>query len=126
VEALIGDGHLVAAEEVKYELGKKDDSLYDWARKQSSFFVPLDEAIQKAAKEILRSHRMLLNTRQGKSGADVFVIAVAKVNDGCVVVTEESRVSVAKPRIPDVCDAMGIGSMRFLDLMRKEGWAFRS
>ena len=43
-----------------------------------------------------------------RSGVDPFVIALAMVNQGTVVTEENATGNIAKPRIPDVCDALGV------------------
>ena len=125
VEELIDSGVLIAAEEVLVDLQKKDDDVYKWARRHQSMFVPVDEAIQIAVKEILASHRRLVDTRRNRSGADPFVIALAKIN-GCAVITgEKPSNSTDRPNIPDVCNAMGIRWLNMLELFREQGWSFK-
>ena len=43
-----------------------------------------------------------------RSGVNPFVIALAMVNQGTVVTEENATGNIAKPRIPDVCDALGV------------------
>ena len=73
-----------------YELEKKEDEAFAWAKAQEDLFVPMDDEIQDAVSAILADHPRLLDTRRGRSGADPFVIALAKVR-GCTVVTGEHR-----------------------------------
>jgi hypothetical protein len=89
LEELIEQGRLIASSEVLLELERKDDDLAKWAKAHEKMFLPVDEAVQVPVKEILRQHRRLVDTRRGRSGADPFVIAVAKVH-GASVVTDES------------------------------------
>ena len=125
LEALVRSGDLRASEEVMYELEKKDDDALAWARVQDDFFVQMDDDIQSAVSGILRDYPRLIDTRRGRSGADPFVIALAKAR-GCAVVTGEGvSGSLDRPKIPDVCEAIGVESIRLLDLIRREGWVFR-
>jgi len=125
LEELIRSGDLRASEEVRYELEKKEDEAFAWARGQEGFFVPMDDEIQDAVSAILADHPRLLDTRRGRSGADPFVIALAKVR-GCAVVSgERPSGSLQRPKIPDVCLALHLESMSLLDLIRREGWVFR-
>ena len=125
LEELIQSGDLRASEEVMYELEKKADDAHAWAKAQDDFFVPMDDEIQDEVSAILAAHPRLLDTRRGRSGADPFVIALAKVR-GCAVVTGEHRSgSLERPKIPDVCSALDVESMNLLDLIRREGWVFR-
>jgi hypothetical protein len=119
---LVEGGKLIATEEVFVELGKKDDEVYSWARQHRYMFVPLDEEIQRAVSAILRSHPRLLDNRNNRSGADPFVIALARIA-GCTVVTYETPSnSSSRPRIPDVCSAMNIRWINVLQMLREQGW----
>lgn len=125
LEEMIRSGDLRASEEVMYELEKKEDEAFAWASAQDNFFVPMDDKVQDAVSEILAAHPRLLDTRRGRSGADPFVIALARVR-GCVVITGEHRSgSLERPKIPDVCHAIDVESISLLDLIRREGWVFR-
>jgi len=122
IDELIEAGELVATEEVLIELEKKDDELLKWAKERESMFVPLDYDIQAAAAAILRDHPMLLNAKKNRSAADPFVIAVAKCYGCCVVTGETPSNKIEKPKIPDVCEVLGIRWIRLLDLFREQGW----
>jgi hypothetical protein len=69
---------------------------------------------------ILRDHPRLI--RAGRSGADPFVIGLARMN-GATVVCEEHRKPSA-PKIPDVCDSLGIPCIPLLELVRREGLSY--
>ncbi|MCY4400602.1 MAG: DUF4411 family protein [Gemmatimonadetes bacterium] len=122
---LIESGHLRASEEVRYELAKKEDEALEWAERQDGLFVPIDDDIQDAVSAILSDHPRLIDTRRGRSGADPFVIALAKVWRCAVVTGERPSGSLKRPKIPDVCSALGVASMSLLDLIRQQGWVFR-
>jgi hypothetical protein len=125
IEDLIQQGDLRATEEVLHELEKRDDEVLQWAKSQQGLFVPIDQAIQTEVSTVLSSFPKLIDTRQNRSAADPFVIALAKV-EGCSVVTGEGPSGSAnRPHIPDVCRATGIKSLRLLDLIVEEGWTFR-
>jgi len=121
---LVQDGHLHATEEVKVELERQEDDLLEWVEQQAGLFVEVDEAVQVAVSEILASHPKLVSARSMRSGADPFVIALARVED-CAVVTEENPRSVVNPKIPDVCAAYGVRCIKMVDLIREQGWSFR-
>ena len=121
---LIEDGQLVAIEEVRHELERKDDEVLAWAKSQNGLFVPIDEEIQRAVTEILRDHEKLIDTRRGRSGADPFVIALAQVRNLTVLTDEKPTGSRNRPHIPDVCIALGIPYLNTLELIRKHGWSF--
>jgi hypothetical protein len=122
--ALVASGDLRATEEVKFELDRQDDELVQWIEEyKNDLFLEVDEAIQQEVRAILASHTALVHAGRGRSGADPFVIALAKINI-CTVVTEEGRGSVKHPKIPDVCEALGVPCMRLVDLISEQGWVY--
>lgn len=126
LDGLIGLGHFRATEEVLEELKRKDDEIYAWAaERRESLFVPLDEAIQVEVAAILANHKKLVDTRQNRSAADPFVIALARLESCTVVTGERPTGSSERPNIPDVCGALGVRCIGLLELIRSEGWAFR-
>lgn len=64
--------------------------------------------------------------RQGgrRSAADPFVIALAMVNNGTVVTQETATGHIEKPRIPDVCDALGVPWLTLMGFIEAQGWTF--
>ena len=120
-DKLIEEGRFRSSIEVYNELEKKDDEVFAWAKeRKESMFVEIDEPLQAIVKEIMAAHPKLVDTTKGRSGADPFVIALAKTtNPEMCVVTEEYR---GKERIPDVCDAQKIDHCGVADLVEKEGW----
>ena len=126
LDELIGDGSLRATEEVLHELKRKDDGVFEWARDRPALFVPIDHDIQVEVQEILVTHEKLLDTRSGRSSADPFVIALAKMNACTVVSDEKPTRSPKRPNIPDVCRAMGLHCIDLLDMIREEEWVFSS
>lgn len=124
IEQLIAVGRLVASDEVKYELDRVDDDIRKWARSQKGLFVPMDKAQTDEVTKIMQDFEDLVDYRKNKSGADPFVIALAKVR-GYAVVTYESKVgSTQRPAIPNVCDRYKIPYFDLRGLARSEGWKF--
>lgn len=118
--ALVAEGELRATEYVLWELEKQDDELLTWVRDLDDLFVPMDEEIQLDVRAVLKDQPRLL--RAGRSGADPFVISLARTN-GATVVCEERRKPTA-PRMPDVCDALGIPCIRLIELVHEQGWSY--
>jgi hypothetical protein len=118
--ALIEAGDVRATEVVRWELEAEDDEVLAFVREQEDLFVEIDEAVQIQVREILNAHGRLI--RAGRSGADPFVIGLARMN-GCAVVCEERRKPSA-PKIPDVCDALGIPCIPLLELVRQRGLSY--
>lgn len=127
IDELIKDGRLFSSIEVLNELEKRDDDLFAWAKERKEMFRELDdETGQDKMAHLMGMYPRLVDTRKGKSMADPFVIAVAAVADPPhTVVTEEAGTGkLEKPKIPDVCIAEGLETMKFLDLIIQEDWRF--
>ncbi len=125
LDELIEAGMLIATEEVLRELQRQSDEVYAWATKRKGMFQPLDGKIQIVVRDILHGFPRLVDTRKHRSGADPFVIALARVENGGVITGEQPSGVLDKPHIPDVCSALSIPCMNLLDLIRMQGWVFR-
>lgn len=114
---------LIAPEIVLTELARQDDEIYAWAKEHSVLFVPLDAELQLAQAKIVNSFPRLTMQVKSRSLADPWVIALAKVKQ-CPVVSMENPGSDSRPRIPDVCQHLGVGHLNIIDLIRAMGWKF--
>lgn len=124
IEDMVSIGLIECVDEVLRELAKRDgDAVHEWAKAQEGLFVEIEEDIQAATAKVLAEHPKLLGNGKGRNGADPFVIALALARDG-VVVTEEHRGSLAKPKIPVVCEALGIRSLTLVQFIAEQGWTF--
>ena len=121
IDELIAAGRLCAPEEVRREIKKKSDGLYDWVNARKQIFVDLEEAVQLQARNVLTEYPWLLKNVPGKSPADPFVIALA-LDRGLTVVTEEGPGGARKPQIPYVCEAKGVRCLNLLGLLDEEDW----
>lgn len=124
IETAISMGQVRAIDLVRDELSVMDDEVQRWARSQSGLFVELEQDIQCAARAVLQEHRKLIGVGSGRSGADPFVVALAMARGGVVVTEEIPSRSLIKPRIPDVCDAMGVRSVNLVGYVQEQGWVF--
>lgn len=63
----------------------------------------------------------------GQSYADLYVVAVAAVEEAVVVTTEQidATTKLRKYKIPHVCRDRGIEWAKPYDVVRREGWVFR-
>lgn len=112
----------MAPDEVLVELEKKDDEVYEWARQRQRMFVPLGGQVQQVVRTILSRYPRLIDTRHNRSGADPFVIALASI-EGCTVVTNEGPSNnMARPHIPDVCQALAVPWIDVVQMARQQGW----
>jgi hypothetical protein len=123
MEQLIADGRAHAPAFVRVELERQDDQLSRWARAQDGFFLDEAERVQEHAAALLGEHHNPAKPAKGINGADPFVIALAAAHDPpWIVVSDEKPGSFENPKIPFVCQKIGLVHIRFLDLMRGEGW----
>jgi hypothetical protein len=118
VEQRVSGSDIIASEEVYVEVQKKDDDLHDWMKQRKFMFIPANESIQRRVADVLATYPRLVDTLKGRSQADPFVIATA-VETGSIVVTGESIGTATRPRIPFVCQQLGIRCITFLDMIRE-------
>ncbi|MDT0261356.1 DUF4411 family protein [Jatrophihabitans lederbergiae] len=125
VEAAIASGDVRSIDVVRDELSKRDDEVHAWARTQGVLFVPLDEAVQRATREVLASHPKLMGRGGGRNAADPFVIGLAMARGGVVVTEETMSGNLAnKPRIPDVCQALGVPWTNLVGFLQQQGYSY--
>jgi Domain of unknown function (DUF4411) len=124
VEVMIADGNIRCVDVVRDELAKREDDVHQWARAQPGLFVPLSADVQTAVRDVLAGHQRLVGIGSGRSGADPFVIALARARDGVVVTEETLSGNIDRPRIPDVCDAMRVPWLNLVRFVQEQGWTF--
>ena len=124
VEAVIEAGEIFSSEEVYIELQKKDDEIHDWMKARKEMLVPLTEAIQAIASDLLSEFPRLVDTLRNRSKADPFVIATAIDRKATVVTGEPITGNMTKPRIPDVCNVRGVRCVNFLQMIRELNLTF--
>lgn len=123
IEKMIASGQVRAVDEVKYEVTKKDDDAAKWAKAQTGLFTPLTVEVQRATRTVLAAHPKLLGIGGGpRNGADAFVIGLAIAHGGAVVTQENRKGSLDKPKIPDVCDAMGVRWLTLPEFVDEQDW----
>ncbi len=121
IEEMVGIGQVQAVDEVRHELKKKSDDAYAWAKSCRGLFVPLTREVQEATREVLRAHPRLMGIGGPRNSADPFVIGLALALGGTVV-TQETPRNHDRPRIPDVCDAMGIPCISLPVFVDRQRW----
>ena len=116
------DGTLVASDEVKRELEKKDDGAHEWSKQHPAMIVALDVEIERHVRFIMERYPRLVDTKKGRSVGDPFVIAVARARDLTVITGENATGKIEVPRIPDVCNALGLRWVKILEFFREQKW----
>jgi len=127
-DALVSEGKLLSVREIFNEIGSNEDSLANWAKeKKNILFLESTTEELKLVGEIFQVRHFQAMVRKqerlkGKPVADPFIIAKAKVINGCVVTQEKSTENAAK--IPNVCERFKIPCINLEGFMEKENWTF--
>lgn len=125
VDEMIGEGRIIISEEVWEEAQSKDAVVKAWCEpRKDAIVVPTDATVAQEVQRVLNGHERLVMNLKGRNRADPFVIAVAGLRGAVVVTGEGSDGTDNRPKIPYVCAHLGIECIRFLDVIRLEGWAF--
>lgn len=124
IEQVIAAGSVQAIDVVRDELGRRDDATRAWAVAQEGLFVSLDEEVQAATSETLSTHPKLMGKGRGRNAADPFVIGLARARGGLVVTEETLSNNLERPRIPDVCSAIGVRCVNLVGFIKNQGWTF--
>ncbi len=118
---LASAGAIAAPVDVRLELERQSDDLCEWSKTQNGFFVESDRAVLEVYTKIVNDFPGFMKVNSTKSGADPVVVAMAVVR-GIPVVTYETRAKQnSAPKIPNVCDALGLNCVSLVDVLRAEG-----
>jgi len=125
VDELVGEGRLIISEEVWEEAQSRDAVVKAWCEpRKDAIVVPTNATVVQEVQRVLAGHERLVMNMKGRNRADPFVIAVASIRGAVVVTGEGSDGTDSRPKIPFVCAHLGIECIRFLDVIRLEGWSF--
>jgi hypothetical protein len=122
----IASQEILSVREVLNEVDQGSDTLSEWAKDHRDFFVQstAEELVfvskifaEPQFQALVRNQERML----GKPVADPFVVAKARLLNGCVV-TQESRTKTA--RIPNVCEHFEVECLDLEGFMEKENWTF--
>lgn len=124
IDGLIQGGRLIATDEVLTEIKRGDDGLIGWSKKRKTMFVAPDKAVEEGVRRIVNRFPNFIPQRSPDGAwADPYVIALAQARDAIVVTGEKPTDAKAKSlHIPNICEALAVKSISFLDLIRREGW----
>ena len=122
-------GTIISVREARRELYDQvhHTHLFDWVKDHGDIFLPPSPAEMRFVSEIfsIRHFRMLVSKQDlltGNLRADPFIIAKAKIINGCVVTEETRRPNAAK--IPNVCEHFEVDCTNLQGFMEREGWTF--
>lgn len=116
------NGEIFVIDEVVRELERKDDDIHKWVKQREVMIVPIDVKVQKHLAEIMTKYGRLVDTKKNRSGCDPWVIALARARGLIVVTGEKATGNLKKPKIPDVCNDLGVPCVEIIDFFRKQGW----
>lgn len=123
IARMIANEQVLAVDEVKRELKRKDDEVFSWVRAQQGLFVPLQQDIQLATREVLRAcPRLMAQHGATRNSADPFVVGLALARGGTVVTQEMPGRSDRRPRIPDACIAVDVACRTLPEFVSDQGW----
>ena len=122
-------GKIISVREVRRELDAQvhDTHLYDWVKNHGDIFLSPSPAEMRFVTEIfsVRHFQMLVSEQDlltGNLRADPFIIAQARIINGCVITEERQKPNAAK--IPNVCEHFGIDWTNLQGFMERERWRF--
>lgn len=127
-DAMIEEESIISVSEVFREIENGQNRLASWAKskKQKIFKKPAPEELVFVAEIFKISHfQELISERsrlKGKPVADPFIIARAKIQNGCVITQEKNTPNAAK--IPNVCQNFGVDCIDLEGFMVREEWRF--
>ena len=130
LEILIKKKKLYAPIEVFNELSKQDDSVFEWAKKHKSMFLPITKKQIEIVTEILQKFPEMLKVER-QYDADPWVIALTielrmqkqLIPVTWLIVTEE-QIRGNKLKIPFICKDYKINCLKIFDMFRERGWKF--
>lgn len=128
LNGLMQDGVLFSCEAVYDEIQAQADELAAWVKQRKKYFEKPTEDILLGMRELLEYFPNLAAESGRTNAADPWVIVHARDEEGAIVVTDEirqERVSPTKPpKIPNVCDDMGVKWMPPVEFLRTHGVKF--
>lgn len=128
-ELLKEEQRIISVREVANELERYagKNRLIGWIKNNRDFFHQPNHEEMKFISEIfsVNAFQTLVRKQErlyGHPVADPFVVAKAKLMEGCVVTQETRRKN--QIRIPNVCDHFGVQCEDLESFMEKENWKF--
>lgn len=116
---------LISPDEVLRDLEKKDDDVHDWVKALKADVFRPAEKIQSALRVVMKEFPTLAEEKRGRSISDPWVIALARITTGAIVVSEEDlSTNPNRVKIPNVCRSYNIECIRLREVVRRERWSF--
>lgn len=127
LETQINEGRIISPMYVKAELMKHGTvELQEWVKAHNDIFVSVQEELAEPLREIVKLHPVYKTTNG--SIADATIVALAKSRNLCVITSEkhepQGNRSTNNPKIPNVCEDVGVDWTSPNGFFRKEGQSF--
>jgi hypothetical protein len=131
---IVEEGRFISPYEVREELERKDDDLWNWIKVNcKNLFLRDNQLIIDRVVELqIRFEGWVNPENPQKNMADPFVVALAleahnifsdvKEKDTIVITHEGFTGNLAKRRLPDIYRHLGLETYRLIHLFKKEGW----
>jgi hypothetical protein len=130
---LAAAGRLIAPEEVRLEIGRRDDDLKAWASAAEGLFRAPDQGFMSCLARVVDECDYLVPLGR-RYAADSWVVALAlqlhEAEAGkmfptpCHVVSHEVKGPVSgRLHIPDACEHFGLSHIRLVRVFDIEGWS---
>ncbi|MHA1628885.1 MAG: DUF4411 family protein [Candidatus Heimdallarchaeota archaeon] len=141
LSVLIQKRLLNSPQEVFSEIAVKDDTVKEWVKKQTNFFIEITNFQINIVREVVSKFPSLVKQLQ-PFNADPWLIAVAyefikfpqksiaefishqDFNERVVTIVTEESLRGNKVKIPFVAQQYNIPCMKVLDVIKAEGWTF--
>ncbi len=119
---------LFVLREVYKEITDADDQLSEWMKTKEYLVRDTTVEVQRCLRQIYAAdpnHKRLVDSTKNRSLADPWVIAHALAEKAIVVTKETLEVrSKKRPKIPNVCQNMGIDYIDDFDFIRQTNIKF--
>lgn len=122
---LIEVGEIISTIEVYNELEPQADELSVWIKQHKSMFIDLDQDQIKILRDIYNKFPDMVS-KGSKTGADAFLVALAKVKV-LTVITSEQKVtnpSPKDPKVPNLCEMYGVTCINLVEFFKEKNWKF--
>lgn len=127
---LVKEGRVISVKEALNEAYSKIDSehLQQWIRANKSIFLPPSSKTEaQYVKEIfdIPHFKYLIPDKKLLTSnpiADPFVVAAARIRNGCVVTEEKYKKGASK--IPNVCEHFNVRWTNIEGMMKEEKWIY--
>ncbi len=123
-DALVAGGGAVCIDLVHGELKVQSDDPERWVAARPQMIRPMSPAVFSRTQAILHAHYPVSHVNSKMSQVDPFVVALAVEERLIVVSDEHSDPKTKVPKIPDLCQRLGVPHRDVFGIARDQGWKF--